>query len=775
MATRDELAEQAANCIEVSDYADLAMQALQDPADLDYAKELIEEAEMDCSFPAHYLPLAAVAVAMDDKDKAVALYDEAEGMCFEAQEKAEVGYNIALHLGDKDKGRELIEEAIAETTDTVELLTYAGYIQEALQDNTLANSLYNKVTGGCKTVQDYKDLAVSIIAKGDTKTAKVLFEKSAVLNDGAADIAAYASNLVELFDDKEAAEEVLAMAEGDCMFPNDFVAIASGYQTLLGNKDKAEELLEQGKEFAMSGQENLDLANGYATLLGDQDIAAELYELALNDFTNKDELLTLAGDVAKNMEDTSLAITAYDKVEAKLDTVADLKLLAQAVNDDLGDKSKVAQIYANTEAKLNSPADLVSLAGDVKANLDDADMTAAIYQKALDNSKVYTDVVKLMDAFGKDNVASSLVNDVLGKGLELAEDNAQILNVAQYGNSLVTGDNSRVIEALDKAEDNVSSLDEIRKLSIAVNQYSRDDAERVSRIAEKLSKREKSQALYISFQEKEQGFSRPQEYIQLAYDVIEELEDPAYATQLLNNAEEKLKEKTYNLASYIPFIIAVDKLVQDQAWVQRLLDQAAAQCSQFPQVSMVGNTAGTQLTDKAFGRQWLKTFYAERIETLQADNANAYEYLKMAQAIKDHLDDSNWADSILKLATEQAETHFHYAYIADTATQWGQNTDSLYKAAADTCHNANDYRDLVRILRNNNVQDAQQKTVYSHGEKLSSALDQLQWVEGIMTLFGDKKWASKAYSNLESSFSQAGQLSLLENSRNRQLSHRTLW
>ena len=189
-------------------------------------------------------------------------------------------------------------------------------------------------------------------------------------------------------------------------------------------------------------------------------------------------------------------------------------------------------------------------------------MAAAIYQKALDNSNVYTDVVKLMDAFASDTVASSLVNNVLGKALELAEDNSQILNVAQYANKLVADDKSRVIEALDKAEDNVSSLDEIRKLAMAVKQYSGDDAERVARISEKLEKREKSQALYISFQEKEQSFSRPQEYIQLAYDVIDTLEDPAYATQLLNNAEETMQEKTYNLASYLPFIIAVDKLAQ---------------------------------------------------------------------------------------------------------------------------------------------------------------------------------------------------------------------
>ena len=213
-----------------------------------------------------------------------------------------------------------------------------------------------------------------------------------------------------------------------------------------------------------------------------------------------------------------------------------------------------------------------------------------------------------------------------------------------------------------------------------------------------------------------------------------------------------------------------------QVWLERLLNQAATQCSQFPQVSAVGKIAGTQLSDKNFGQQWLKTFYRDRIEQLQAANANAYEYLKMAQAIKDHLDDSTMGRCHAWLSQQnKLETHFHYAYIADTASQWGNETDSLYKAAAETCHNASDYRDLVRILRSNHVQDTQQKTVYSQGENLSDAIDKLQWVEGIMTLFDDKEWASKAYQNLESSFSQADQLSQLENSRSRQLNSRTLW
>ena len=267
MATREELSAQASACNDAASYAALAKQAAAEPADLDYAKELLAKGESNCSFPAHYVSVAEGCVAAGDNDKAAALYDEAANACFDAKEKAETGYSIAKYLGDRDKGRALLEEAIGETTNTTELLSYAGYVQDALQDNALANKLFSKVTANCKSIADYQKLATDIKNSGNPTTALMVFKKAAPSSSETADVVTFAKGLKDLFGDDKEVAATLADAESNCMFPGQFVSLAGGFINLLGDKAKAEDLLEQGKNFAMSGEENLDLATGYASLL----------------------------------------------------------------------------------------------------------------------------------------------------------------------------------------------------------------------------------------------------------------------------------------------------------------------------------------------------------------------------------------------------------------------------------------------------------------------------------------------------------------------------
>ena len=48
MASRESLEARAAQCSGVDDLAALAREALADPADPDYARELLNQAEMQC-------------------------------------------------------------------------------------------------------------------------------------------------------------------------------------------------------------------------------------------------------------------------------------------------------------------------------------------------------------------------------------------------------------------------------------------------------------------------------------------------------------------------------------------------------------------------------------------------------------------------------------------------------------------------------------------------------------------------------------------------------
>lgn len=704
MATREELQDQAGNCNDAASYAALAKQALNEPADTDYAKELLEAGEMSCSFPDHYVSLAEVWVALD-KDKAADLYEEAAGVCFEGKEKAEVGYSLALHLGDKDKGRALLEEAIAETNNTTELLNYAAYAQKALQDDALANQLFSKVTSDCKSIADYLKLATDIKNSGNADTARMVFTKAAPPSGDTQDVVEYASGLKDLGGDDAAISEVLEDAESSCMFPAQFVALASGFMNLLDQREKAEELLENGKNFAMTGEENLDLATGYASLLDDQDTAQELYNLALGDFSTKDDILKLASQAATHLEDKSIASQAYDKLADKMTTPADLSLLAQAVSDNLDDKDKVAAIYATAESKADTSAAMVSLAAEVNKNLADAEKTNVLYSKALDLAKAYTDSTNILDALSQNGADVTLTSAVLQNALSLTDNNAQVLDVAQRAQKLLPDDKSIALQALDKAESNVSSLDEMRKLSNTVKQIAADDAERNSRIADKLAKREASQARYIEFQKQEKTLTRPNQFIDLAGAVVEELEDTSYATQLLSTAEEKMQADNFSLSRYQPLILAVGNLLKDQAWLQRLLDLAAANTQTFAQVRSLGEATSTQLDDKDFAQDWTRQFYTAQLTKLDRENASTFEYNKLAKIIKQHLDDEEWAQQVLDKAESQASSHFHFAYLAELAHNWGDDgkAEGLYAKAAQSCQTASQYRDLVKLMSKTGV------------------------------------------------------------------------
>lgn len=704
MATRDELKDQASTCTDAASCAALAKQALAEPADADYAKELLEKGESYCSFPDHYVSVAEGYVAAGDKDKATALYDEAAGACFDASEKALVGYSIALHLGDKDKGRALLEEAIGETSNTNQLLTYAGYVQEALQDNALANKLFGKVTGNCKTIADYQKLATDIKKEGNENAARMVFKKAEPSSNDTQDVVDYAAGLKELFGDDAAVESALSEAEGGCMFPAQFVVLAGGFMKLLGNKDKAEELLENGKNFAMSGQENLDLATGYASLLGDQSTAADMYNVALNEFSTKDELLNLASAAAANMDDKTIAGKAYDKLASKLNTVADLSMLAKAVNDNLGDKDKVASIYAAAEGKADTASVLVNLAGEVSATLQNADKTNSLYAKAVDSCKVFTDSASVLDALAKSTPDAALATSALNKALSLTETNAQVLDVAQRAQKL--GSNDIAIQALDKAEANVSSLDEMRKLAASAKQLAADDTERNSRIADKLAKREASQARYVEFQNQEKTLTKSNQFIDLAGKVVEELDDKSYATQLLTTAEEKMQAAgSFSFASYQPLILAVGNLVKDNAWLSRLLDLAASNAGTFAQVRSLGETVCKQLADSDFGKAWTNKFYGDQLAKLESGNASAFEFKKLASAVKEHLGDDAQAQQILDKAEAKADNLFHFAYLAELAQKWG-NSDkaaSLYDKAADACKDTSQYQQLAGLMQSAGV------------------------------------------------------------------------
>ena len=234
MAMKADLEARETDCVSLQDYTDLAREALQDPKDPEYAKHLLEQAEMQCQFPADYIQVAEVAITTDDKEMAENLYQQAEEFCMEGQEFAELANSLAAHTDHKDKARELLERAVKESSKPEEILAYAGYAKSALADEALAASLMSRLGEQLKTLDDYKALAAKVLAEQqDTDAARMLYQQAANLGEGPTGAVEFATGLVELFGDKKGAAELLSSVEGECMFPGQFVALAEGFKTLL--------------------------------------------------------------------------------------------------------------------------------------------------------------------------------------------------------------------------------------------------------------------------------------------------------------------------------------------------------------------------------------------------------------------------------------------------------------------------------------------------------------------------------------------------------------
>jgi hypothetical protein len=756
MALKTDIEMREAECATPQDYANLAREALAEPVDGDYAKHLLQEGEMQCQFPADYISIAEVMLAAGDREYADTLFQQAEEFCMENNEFAELACSLAKHTDQQEKARELLHKALAGASKPEEVMTYAGYAKSAFDDDDLAVSLISKVKDKLKDLEDYKRLTQALIDENqDKETARMLYQQAAELGSDIADRIAYAKGVMELFGDTAEVEERLASIEEDCMFPGQFVALAKGYKSLLKRDDKVAELLERGKEFAMSGEENHDLANGFARLMGDHESASGLYTQALNDFSAKDDLIRLASDIQANLKDNSLAAQAYEKAESKISSAKELAELAKMVHDSLGDKTFATAIFDRAAEKFDQPNDLFNLGGDIYATLADHARSGAIYRRVLQGAADYPPLQKLLDVVAAGFDDSSLAADTVQKVLDISDDTQTLLDLAARADK-VLGDSQRTRGILDRAEESVNSLDEMRKVVSLVKQLAADDEQRVQRVEAKLEKREASQAMYTAFQAREKQLTRSDEFIALSAAVAEELEDSFYAGQLLSKAQEILDAGAFELSSYLGLAKAVNRLTKDLDWVRRLLDACADQVMHFSQARLLGQTAAFELADKDFGSDWTKAFYKQWEERLLSrQTVPSSELGKLARAVRSDLRDEPWALELLDKARQLAGSPLDLAWLGHFARAWGETerADTIYREAAAKCEKAEEFGQIVRQLKSFQETQELQKELYAKGELvLTDKFAKLRWAEGIVREFGDRQWAGRIYEQLRSLF-----------------------
>src|SRR5574340_853216 len=393
MATRDTLAPQEAQCSGGADYAALAMQALQEPADAAYAKELMDRVADDCQFTKDLAACAIVYKALGEQDRAEAMFkvlgDKAAAVG--AYEKAlketgnldpliDLAKNVMSVIADSAFAKKVLEKAEAKISRAVEYSKLAAAAAEHVLDKDYAAAIFNKAAEKLTTVPDLLSLAGEVTKTlGDPQKAKALYERAL---HGATDFTA-AKTLIES-----------AKQAGDAAF--------------------MQAALKKAGELASATGEYIELAEGLAGV-GDKPGAAALLDKAEEAVAGLDEMQKLVAAVEAHLADDTGRLT---RVKAKLEkrqanharylefqqlekdaaSVKQFLALADRVRVELEDTFYAAKLIESAEKLLDGTGYQFSrykpILLAVDKNLDDTDWLGRLLDRAAENA---TDFIAFKD------------------------------------------------------------------------------------------------------------------------------------------------------------------------------------------------------------------------------------------------------------------------------------------------------------------------------------------------------------------------------------------
>ena len=583
---------------------------------------------------------------------------------------------------------------------------------------------------------------------------------------GGADYAALALEALQEPADAAYARELMDRVADDCQFTRDLAGCAIVYKAL-GEQSRAEELLQTAEDYCMSGEEQIALAEAKFKVLGDKAAAVGAYEKALKETGNLDPLIDLAKNVMSVIADSAFAKKVLEKAEAKISRAVEYSKLAAASAEHLLDKEYAAEIFHKAGEKLSSVPDLLALAGEVARTLGDPQKAKTLYERALQGATDFTAAKTLVES-AKQAGDAAFMQAALKKAGELATATGEHIELAEGLASV--GDKPGAAALLDKAEEAVAGLDEMQKLVAAVETHLADDSERLARVKAKLEKRQANHTRYLEFQQLEKEAGNVKQFLALAERVRLELEDPFYAAKLIQSAEALLDGTGYQFSRYKPILLAVDQNLDDTDWLNRLLDRAAENATDFIAFKDLV-VAAAHMKHRELGAAKARAFLAAREKTLAANaDSTVYDTAKLAEASFAATRDAAEAGRLLESARTQARDHYALTHIGRLYAEMGHaaKADELFAAAAAACAHGDACIQFIDRLKSFALPAESLKKWYAEcGTHLSKPADKLRWAEGIADALNDKAWATEVYAQLAGQFSgiEAARFDLSRRSR----------
>ena len=362
MATRDTLAAKAAAATSAANLFAIARDAFEAPADMGYAKELLNSAAFtgdagakaaldkvagDAMFTKDFVALAIGYQALGDAGKAKDMLGQGADFAMDGSEKVAVGMGQWLALSDAAAAAKALAGALKEVSATEELYGLAAVVAE-LNDAALLGQIVDKIKTKCGRAGDFARLAKLVATSDKAKGVEVINEGAAKYGSPA-DLIALSGAMNEI--DPVAATALYAKALDSA---KDFTAVMQVLKAAEGNPEFSKAVLAKGGELATSSDELIQLADACATG-GDAASAADM--------------LTKAEEAVGNLFDMRKVVDAVEKHlpgdAARIERVK-AKLVKREAN-----QAKYTELQ-NEEAKCKTIKQFITLADRIMAELEDA-------------------------------------------------------------------------------------------------------------------------------------------------------------------------------------------------------------------------------------------------------------------------------------------------------------------------------------------------------------------------------------------------------------------
>jgi tetratricopeptide (TPR) repeat protein len=416
MATRDTLAPQESQCSSGADYAALALQALQEPADAAYAKELMDRVADDCQFTKDLAACAIVYKALGEQARAEELLQTAEDYCMSGDEQVALAEAKFKVLGDKAAAVGAYEKALKETGSLDPLIELAKNVMQVVADSDFAKKVLEKAEAKVSRAVEYSKLAAAAVEHlADRDYAAAIFNKAGEKLSSVPDLLSLAGEVTRTLGDPQKARALYDRALAGA---SDFTAAKTLIESARQAGDAAflQAALKKAGDLASATGDYIELAERLAAT-GDKDGAATLLDRAEEAVAGLDEMQKLVAGVEAHLADD---VERVARVKAKLEkrqanharylefqqlekdaaSVKQFLALADRVRLELEDPFYAAKLIESAEKLLDGTGYQFSrykpILLAVDKNLDDSDWLGRLLDRAAEHATDFTTVRDLV-------------------------------------------------------------------------------------------------------------------------------------------------------------------------------------------------------------------------------------------------------------------------------------------------------------------------------------------------------------------------------------------